>query len=76
MLQLSKLDLSASGEEINYILFENIECNDVDFYKNNEGFNYLLNFFQSKGINHKFIVYGNNLSKRKYPFNYIKIWFS
>ena len=26
---LSKLDLSAAGEEINYILFENIECNDV-----------------------------------------------
>ena len=72
---LSKLDLSAASEEINYILFENIECNDVDFYKNNKGFNYLMNYFQSKGINHKFVVYGNNLSKRKYPFNYIKIPF-
>ena len=72
---LSKLDLSAAAEEINYILIENIECNDVDFYQNSKEFNYLMNYFQGKGINHKFIVYGNNLSKRKYPFNYIKIPF-
>ena len=74
-IALSNLDLSAAGEEINYILFENIECNDVDFYESNKGFNFLMNYFQSKGINHKFIVYGNNLSKRKYPFNYIKMPF-
>lgn len=74
-IALSNLDLSAAGEEINYILFENIECNDLYFYQNSKAFNYVRKYFQNKGLNHKFIVYGNNLSKVKYNFNYVSMPF-